>query len=174
MRAATNFGMLDTDEDGVLTAAELDAPRQTMLRQRDFEKALFEGVFAERDTNKNGWLSLAEYRGGAGLDEATLFRKLDTDRNGRVSRSEFLKALPAATPLKVDSAMGDYDSNKDGKISRSEFQALAVAEFDRMDLNKDGVIRGAEQKLKCTRGFGGPTFLDPVEAVRPICSAARN
>jgi hypothetical protein len=32
------------------------------------------------------------------------------------------------------------DSNKDGKVSRAEFMSFMQAEFDRLDINKDGVL----------------------------------
>lgn len=179
MQAATNFGMFDTDEDGALTTQEINAPRQTALNLNALTRRLERGAFSELDADKNGWLSVAEYTGGLDIQSPPtadsfliVFAHLDTDRNGRVTLEEYLKLRPPSAPLKINAAMGDYDSNKDGKISRAEFQARAMAEFDRLDLDKDGVIRGAEQTLKCTEGFGSATFLAPAEAVRPLCQEA--
>ena len=248
MRAATNFGMLDSDEDGALTAKEISAPRQTVVRQNEFTKNLMKDVFSEMDADKSGWLNVAEYTDGQKIERPpmaesffaaadtdkdqklslqeiqTLFAKvgdskafsedflkrfdadrdsdlnvaevnagislmqttyekqrrlaaeeftrLDADRNSQVTPDEFLKAIPPTAPLRTDAAMSDYDSDHDGKITLAEFRARALAEFDRRDLNKDGVIQGTEQTRECTKGFGSATFLDPAETLRPLCNEA--
>ncbi|MDP2639564.1 MAG: calcium sensor EFh [Betaproteobacteria bacterium] len=85
-----------------------------------------------------------------GARAAGHFSKADTDRNGKLSRTEVDKALPHLA-RKFDS----IDRNKDGQLSRGElyawkkahkgeWQAKAAHRFGHADADGDGAISRAE------------------------------
>jgi hypothetical protein len=122
------------------------------------------GRFQELDTNKDGALSKSEVdaaqlraqeRATAAIQQqvAQEFTRLDTDKNGQLSQAEF---RAAARPVKIDpnasaQAMKNLDVNKDGKISADEYRRPILAQFDRVDTNKDGTISDAERKAASAR-----------------------
>ncbi|MFL6746144.1 MAG: EF-hand domain-containing protein, partial [Sphingomicrobium sp.] len=71
--------------------------------------------------------------------------KLDTNKDGQLSKSEFAASLPPVnvneTPAQV---LQKIDANKDGKISADEFKTPRLAAFNRIDTNKDGTVTAAE------------------------------
>jgi Ca2+-binding EF-hand superfamily protein len=75
------------------------------------------------------------------------FNKLDTDKNGSLSLAEFRAAAPqiaAPAPDSAQKALQKLDTNKDGKVSADEYRGPPLANFDRLDSNKDGIISQAE------------------------------
>ena len=68
------------------------------------------------------------------------FKKLDADKNGQLSLAEFRAAAKVNAKATPDVALQRLDSNKDGRISAAEFKAPTLATYDRADLNKDGKI----------------------------------
>lgn len=74
-RADRWFNRLDTNKDGVISQAEVNA------RQTD--------RFAKIDANGDGMISLEEY----GARGKAHFAKADTDGNGEVTKEEFTAAL---------------------------------------------------------------------------------
>lgn len=106
-----NGGMLmraDTNNDGILTRAELIAS--------------VEARFAKRDTNKDGKITADERRGKAMRGDHRSRggegrpNRLDTDNDGAISKAE---QVAQAT------RMFDYiDRNGDGKVDKAERDAL--------------------------------------------------
>ena len=124
--ANARFQELDTNKDGNLTKAEVDAA-QVRAQQRA-TAAIQQQVTQE-------------------------FTRLDTDKNGQLSQAEF---RAAARPVKIDpkaatEAMNNLDANKDGKISAEEYRRPILAQFDRFDTNKDGTLSEAERKAAADR-----------------------
>lgn len=82
------FGDMDTNKDGFVTAAEMDARHAAMESHEHGEKHGMEMKSADKiakmDTDKDGKLSAAEY--GAGAKD--MFGKMDADGNGMLSRTE--------------------------------------------------------------------------------------
>jgi Ca2+-binding EF-hand superfamily protein len=76
------------------------------------------------------------------------FAKLDTDKNGQLSLAEFKASIPPVRTRPVDSVIQRFDSNKDGKVTLQEFGAPTLAVFDRYDTNKDGTISDQERKAR--------------------------
>ncbi|WEJ99885.1 MAG: EF-hand domain-containing protein [Candidatus Sphingomonas phytovorans] len=124
-------------------------------------------------------------------------QRADTDRDGTISRAEFM-ARAEQRFAKLD-ANGDgqlsgdelggrgggrlmaADTNKDGKISKAEYMAQAAERFARLDANGDGKISPDEMKATMERmregrgGFGGrpgggdgPGMAPPPGAGRPM------
>ena len=92
---ADRFAQMDADADGSITRAEFIASRGAM--------------FDKRDRNSDGYLDKADMgqraarRGGERIDQ--MLEHLDVDKDGRVSRDEFVSA---DTPLFT---RADQDSN---------------------------------------------------------------
>ncbi len=81
----------------------------------------------------------------------------DTNRDGRVSRSEFVATM---TNGKGDPAkrFAHLDRNSDGSVDRPEIDTAASERFHRLDINSDGRLTREERKaghaLATNRGAG--------------------
>lgn len=126
---------LDTNGDGAIDRAEAAAsPR---LAER----------FDQMDKDKDGKLLVGElprhqswrHRGHRGHD---MMMKLDTDKDGRISKTE------AAAEPKFAERFAKMDVNKDGYADRADFQARMEQRrgecFDKADLDKDGKLSRVE------------------------------
>ena len=113
----SEFARIDANKDGVATRAEIEA----------FERSAAEATLKAR--------------------AATAFATLDTDHNGQLTLAEFTK-VNEAVPIKVDAApfLAQEDINKDGKVTLVEHRTAKLANFDRMDADKDGIVTPAEMK----------------------------
>ena len=116
-----NFKSIDTNGDGTLSAAELAAAEGKVQQRR----------IAQRRT---------QHEGG--------FTRLDTNKDGSLSKAEFMAAAPNASSATPNGAaiVTRLDSNKDGRVTTEEYRAPVLAQFDRADTNKDGVLSDAERK----------------------------
>jgi Ca2+-binding EF-hand superfamily protein len=115
------FKALDANADGSITKAEMETAEASVKREAEarFTKQAEEG-----------------------------FAKLDTDKNGQLSLVEFKASIPPVRTRPVDSIIQRFDSNKDGKVTLQEFGAPTLAAFDRYDTNKDGTISDQERKAR--------------------------
>ena len=111
------FKSLDTNHDGVVTRAELEAHEQRAAAALAAQRA------------------------------AALFAQADSDHNGQLSLAEFTR-LAAATPPHVDvsATMNRLDLNRDQKITLIENRTATLANFDKLDTDKDGVVSVAEMQ----------------------------
>jgi Ca2+-binding EF-hand superfamily protein len=87
------------------------------------------------------WLNSASW---AGISCIELFRGLDADRDGAVTRDEWERFF------------ADHDDNRDGRLVLTEVQPTAAQEesvspdagrqaaFERLDTNKDGIVEKSE------------------------------
>jgi len=116
----TRFGEGDVNNDGFLNSEEL---------QRMTAKAT-EKVVAKMEQE---------------------FSAMDKDKNGQVSLAEFKAAATARVAPNSAATLQRFDRNKDGKVSQAEFRAPVLATFDRLDANKDGVVSQAEAKKSANR-----------------------
>jgi len=136
---------LDTNRDGAIDRAEAAAhPR---LAQ----------AFDRLDANRNGRLEAGErpkrQHGGRHAGGVGRIVKLDTDRDGRISRNE------AAASAKLAERFATIDRNRDGYLVRSELQAHMEQrrkegrakhqqrfeqKFTEADRNRDGRLSLAE------------------------------
>jgi Ca2+-binding EF-hand superfamily protein len=74
------------------------------------------------------------------------FTAMDTDKNGQVSLAEFKAAATARVAPNPEASLQRFDTNKDGKVSPTEFRAPVLATFDRVDANKDGIVTQDEAR----------------------------
>ncbi|MBM7404720.1 MULTISPECIES: EF-hand domain-containing protein [Sphingomonas] len=98
-------------------------------------------MFAKMDTNKDGRVSRAEYVAA----RSQRFDQLDHDRDGVVTRSDFPRAAgnPQAS-ARLDTLLGEADRNGDGKVTRAELKKAPAPGFDRVDADRDGYVTRAE------------------------------
>jgi Ca2+-binding EF-hand superfamily protein len=122
-------------------------PRTIYIQTMDQE-------FGKMDADKNGKVTRVEVEAfqrsaavaQAGARARALFAQLDADRNGQLSPAEFAKGVNATGPVNGQPLVAQLDTNRDGAISLVEHRAGKLAHFDRIDLDKDGVVSAAEMK----------------------------
>jgi EF-hand domain pair len=121
-------------------------------------------LFARMDANKDSALTEADREARRTEHRTAMFTTLDTDKNGQVSRDEFVafrhegmhakgmhrEGKPGHHKGKHDHGGGMMakmaDTNSDGRITQAEFTAAALAHFDKADADKDGQVSAAERK----------------------------
>ena len=113
-----------------------------------------DGEFRKMDADKNGQLTRTEIEqfqtqqlaAQAKARNKALFIQLDKDKNGHLSQSEFA-GLPSSAPVANGQSMiARMDGNRDSQISLTEHRTATVANFDRIDTDKDGIVTSAEMK----------------------------
>lgn len=91
-------------------------------------------------------------RAEAQAASAKKFRNLDADGNGKGSPAELLAFMTKAAEkrgetmdqAKVDRRLKRLDTDGDGSVSAAELAAEDLAKFDKVDVNKNGVIDADE------------------------------
>jgi Ca2+-binding EF-hand superfamily protein len=121
-----NFKTIDTNGDGTLSAAELQAAEAKVQQQR-----------------------IAQIRARVDAE----FTKLDTNKDGQLSKAEFMAAAPVAPSTAANGAaiVTQLDKNKDGKVSADEYRAPVLTRFDSLDSNHDGTISPAERQAATSK-----------------------
>jgi hypothetical protein len=110
------FRKMDGDKDGQVTRAEIEQ---------------FERVKAE---------AAAQARNRA------QFAELDANKNGQLSPAEFAKLVAPPPIVSGQPALARMDGNRDSQISLVEYRAATLANFDRLDTDRNGVVTPAEMK----------------------------
>ena len=170
----TLFTRLDANRDGYVTREEAGSFHGKAMRgvHKGMKmRGVHEGMKMHGDMTKR----LAE-RGIHLGDRGAMFDRLDTNKDGNISRKEFTTAHPQVREQRVfvmrdrQGARGEHapgtkmrmhrmggagfggrmfemaDGNKDGRISLAEAQSAALAHFDRADTNRDGRITPDERR----------------------------
>ena len=128
-------------------AAPVAVPRTAFIQTMD-------GEFNKMDANKDKIVTRAEveqFQRAVAMVEAqararALFIQLDSDRNGQLSPAEFSKMAAAPPAPNPNAILAPGDLNRDGQITLIEFRTAKLANFDRMDSDKDGIVSVAEMK----------------------------
>ena len=110
------FGKMDGNGDGQLTQPEIE----------EFEK---QKALAEAQARNEAW-----------------FDRLDLNKNGQLSAKEFAKLVTVSAKANAAPMLSREDSNRDGQISVVEHRSATLANFDRIDADKDGVASVEEMK----------------------------
>jgi len=108
------FRKMDADRDGKLTRIEIE----------QFHKLQ---AVAEAEARNREW-----------------FVRLDTNRNGSLSAAEFAKMVTPPTAANAQPMLARMDGNRDSQVSLVEYRAATLANFDRLDSDKDGIVTPTE------------------------------
>jgi Ca2+-binding EF-hand superfamily protein len=122
-------------------------PRARFIAEMDSQ-------FRTIDTDKNGRLSRTEIEQYQTLTAAAeakarnraLFAQLDANKNGQLNASEFAKLPTPTQAANAQPMLAQEDSNRDSQISLAEHRAATLANFDRLDTDRNGVVTAAEMK----------------------------
>lgn len=116
--------------------------------------ATMDAEYAKLDANHDGVVTKPELQAqqariasaAAALRAQRVFAQIDTDHNGQISLAEFTKATARMVPVDATAVMNRLDTNHDQKVTLVEYRILTLANFDRLDLDRDGVLTPAEQR----------------------------
>jgi Ca2+-binding EF-hand superfamily protein len=96
------------------------------------------------DTDKNGKISRQEYLKFI----QTEFDRMDRNKNGELDAKELMQSKLQSTSSTGDDYVKQLlllmDTDKNGKISREEYMKFMQAEFDRLDEDKNGELDAKE------------------------------
>jgi Ca2+-binding EF-hand superfamily protein len=110
--------------------------------------------FRKMDADKNGQLNRTEIEQFQRLTAVAesrarnqaLFRQLDRDRNSYIDANEFAAATPAPTTVNGMAVIARMDSDQNQAVSMVEHRTATLANFDRLDTDKDGTVTAAEMR----------------------------
>ena len=129
---------LDTDKDGRISRAEAMAGKGKLAER-----------FDKMDVNKDGYIDRADMQARKTQERAEFFKGADANRDGRVTRDEFIVeqgARSAERREKWASHAQAAGKQANARQAPTEQQQIAFAgkAFDAMDTNKDGALTRAE------------------------------
>ena len=166
---ARKFAALDSNRDGFVTQAEIDAKAGARAAKAEKRADHFDPakLFAKLDSNKDGKVTRAEADVAIGQRMAAkgkpadradnragrIFDRADSNRDGAITLAE-LSAAPRPTPKaakgpgggRIGRMFNAADANRDGKVSQAEMQSAALQHFDRADTNRDGQVTPEERR----------------------------
>ena len=123
---AETFRRVDANNDNALNLNEFLGQGVEDLRGDNFD---------DIDNNNDGWVSRAEWYGGANE-----FNRLDRNRDGRLSRYE---VVGSTTGMTTYNEFQNLDYNRDGRLARNEWH-WSNASFNQRDTNRDGILTAQE------------------------------
>lgn len=145
--AALLFASPALGQAKVATTSDAPLPRAQFIAGMD-------GEFRKMDSDKNGQLTRAEIEQFQTQQQAAqgrarnkaLFGQLDKDKNGQLSQAEFAKIATPAPVANAQPMIARMDANRDSQISGAEYRTATLANFDRVDSDKNGIVTAEELK----------------------------
>lgn len=147
------FARLDGNGDGRISRAELDAARARQQKRRAARTGA--ESFRQADRDGDGKLSLEEVVAA----RARLLRKMDADRDGRVTKDEFVKFTPPGEDKRPGffarqrrlRLFASFDRDRDGVLTADEQAAVVTSWFKKADVDRDGQLTASELSHTRTR-----------------------
>jgi len=131
------FGWVDTDHDGYITRPEATRAYLTIVGEMAIAQRV--KAFKSMDENKDGKISLSEYRG-----PTRAFARVDVNHDGVITAEEAKNAFQASVGrFVIATRFRTLDANHDGMISAAEFKGPKAA-FAKYDRDKNGKIGPVE------------------------------
>lgn len=111
---------------------------------------------ARADTDRNGRVSLAEFR----ASRLALMMHVDADHDGRLSRAEMAELARRrqggqAGDGRQALAFRMADTDNDGFLSRAEIDKMVEHRFRKIDVDRDGSLSAGELQALGTGRTGG-------------------
>jgi Ca2+-binding EF-hand superfamily protein len=159
------FFRADTNGDGVVSAQEAQAARDTFLAQKPILKFVIARAETVKpangssvnpgqvfmtlvDTNQDRQIQASEVRTAVQTVVQGIFATADTNRDGQMSPTEVNAAIVGVVKAAEQATFQAADLNNDGKISKEEFAKSltdpASAVFAVLDANNDGQLSPQE------------------------------
>ena len=141
-----------------LLALLLAAPSPHTPNKAAITRAKFisdtDALFRRMDLNANGQLDRTEielFQRNQANDAAVArnratFALLDTDKDGKLSQSEFDRFSPPPNTANATPMLTRMDVDRSQSISLAEHRAAMLSNFNRLDTDRDGVVSQAEMK----------------------------
>ena len=156
-----HFAQIDTNHDGFITKAEMEAAHANMnmgghaMGERGMgERGMGDhamrdpnAAFDRLDTNKDGMISRDEFAKGR---ELRIEQRVVINGDGKMPMGEGMrmhgKGGMGGMGMMMGGMMKMADANKDGRVSLQEATAAALQRFDRADTNHDGRLTPDERR----------------------------
>ena len=146
----------------------IQAPVVKDLSRADFIQ-LMDAEFRKRDLDGNSKATRAEVEeytkrattATAQEQNRMLFQRLDTDGNGEVNPAEFTLLVSPPKFIDVSPEMIRFDSDRDQIITLVEYRTATLVNFDRLDVDKDGILAAVELSKMTTPPPKVTTKLEP-------------
>lgn len=107
------------------------------------QRELLSERIARMDTNRDGLISKDEFVAA----RTAAFAERDRNGDGQLDSRDIPRRLARRMGTRLTSAQAHMDADGDGKISKEEFVEAGVRLFERADANGDGVLDSAEIAL---------------------------
>jgi Ca2+-binding EF-hand superfamily protein len=198
--ARAEFRDLDTNGDGMIERAELEAAMNVEFNQYDIARndkvteaearlvmqRFLQRVAAERQQaeqrRRQEMMTLSEFIDG----QLRIFDQLDKNHDGKVTKEEYLSlAGPADGPQsqglppfeirrqEILRKFVEIDTKGQGFVDRVELTAYAVSQFLKLDVNKDGYL--SQEELKKAQEADNERLRELIKALpRPPAAPANN
>lgn len=140
-RAKAAFERLDTNQDSILDAADRDAA----ARQR----------FASLDTDADGALSFEEFSAAQPIMRRVIRQQAGASQIGEQRGGEPAGGEPRAGRGRAGAIARPDGVPATGQISEADFVARALARFDALDADGNGVVTAEERRAAGRRGTAG-------------------
>ncbi len=144
-KVAEKFAAGDANKDGKITTAEFEARLEAHKAEMRAKMAKHhDEMFTKLDTDKNGQLSKAEWNAMHEMRQEMRKKRHESAKNGEGHGMGMHRGHMMKDGGKRWFEM--HDANKDGSVSLAEARETALKRFDAADTNKDGTLTSDERR----------------------------